>query len=402
MKEIISRINKLKRIRKFYPWDEAYIVEEEIMNIAEDIDENITDPDEGLLLLADLIPAVNKVNNNVDSSMGGMAPVFERISDLYIKYGKNFKDRKKLISITMKLINNDGFGICDGVLNRCGDMFSYDELKEIADRYIKKYEKEKNEHRKFTISINIQSFAEATNDVDLLLNYYEKYDNKNKDSGFIRLAKMCNRSGDYERALEFISRIQNKEFHYDESTLIKIESYLGLGDTESAEKEALQYFVKEISVERLDYLLEIAGEDKREFYKDYAVKHIISNHKLDYGEESFLINIGEYETAAEEILRYKEYLDGHSYHILLYWLKPLKREGYLVQCSLIYRALIDNILQKARSKNYRYAVSYMRQLDRLAEKIEDWKGVEDHEAYFEQFKEEHRLKKSLWAKYGDG
>ena len=89
MKEIISRIDKLKRSRKYYPWDEAYIIEEEIMNIAGDIDENITDPDEGLLLLADLIPVVNKVNNNVDSSMGGMAPVFESISDLYIKFGKN-------------------------------------------------------------------------------------------------------------------------------------------------------------------------------------------------------------------------------------------------------------------------------------------------------------------------
>ncbi|MFO8062753.1 MAG: hypothetical protein R6U31_07505, partial [bacterium] len=340
--------------------------------------------------------------NNVDSSMGGMAPVFERISDLYIKYGKNFKDRKKLISITMKLINNDGFGICDGVLNRCGDMFSYDELKEIADRYIKKYEKEKNDHRKFTIRIKIESFAEATNDVDMLLNYYEKYDNENNDNSLIILAKMCNRSGDYERALEFISRIQNKEFRYDECALMKIESYLGLGDTESAEKEALQYFLREMSIDRMDFLLKIAGEDKREFYKDYAVKHIISNHQLDYTQQTFLINIGEYNIAAEEIMRYKEYLDGHYYHLLLYWLKPLKRKGFYVECSLILRALIDNILQSARYKNYKYAVSYLKQLDRLAEKIEDWKGVDEHAKYFEQLKKEHKRKRSFWGKYGDG
>ena len=400
MKEIISRIDKLKRSRKYYPWDEAYIIEEEIMNIAGDIDENITDPDEGLLLLADLIPVVNKVNNNVDSSMGGMAPVFESISDLYIKFGKNYKDRKKLLSITMKLINNDGFGICDGVLKRCGEIFSCDELKEIADKYIKKYETEKNEHRKFTISCKIESFAEATNDVDMLLDYYDRYNNEIKDTGYLRLSKMCNRNGDYKRAIDFIGRIENKEFHYDEIALITIESYRGLGENESAEKEALHYFLREISIERMDFLLDVAGENKREFFEDFAVKHITSNHQLDYNQQTFIINIKQYDVAAEEILRYKEELDGHYYHFLIFWLKSLKREGHFVACSLIYRALIDNILQKARSKNYKYAVSYMRQLDKLAEKIEDWKGINDHTAYFEQLKEDHKLKKSFWAKYG--
>lgn len=400
MKKIVDRINKLKRSRKFYPWDKAYIIEGEIMNTAEDIDENITDPDEGFLLLADLIPVVNSIMNNVDDSMGGMAPVFERISDLYIKYGKNFKDRKKLISITMKLINDDGFGICDGVLNRCGEIFSYDELKEIADKYIKKYEREKNEYGKFAISCKIERFAGATNDVDMLMGYYERYNDEIKDTGYLRLSKMCNRTGDYKRAIEFINRIVNKEFHYDESALIKIESYRGLGDTENAEKEALQYFLREMSMDRMDFLLDVAGEDKREFYEDFAVKHITSNHKLDYTQQTFLINIEKYAIAAEEILKYKEELDGHYYHFLIFWLKPLKRERHFVACSLIYRALIDNILQKARSKNYKYAVSYMRQLDKLAEKIEDWKGVDDHTAYFEQLKEDHKLKKSLWEKYG--
>jgi hypothetical protein len=49
--------------------------------------------------------------------------------------------------------------------------------------------------------------------------------------------------------------------------------------------------------------------------------------------------------------------------------------------SLIYRALLDSILERGRSKAYIHGAEYLKRLDKLSESISNWNGFSDHEAY---------------------
>ena len=64
------------------------------------------------------------------------------------------------------------------------------------------------------------------------------------------------------------------------------------------------------------------------------------------------------------------------------------------------RALLDSILQRAQSKYYHHGVRYLRKLDHLALKIQDWQNLGSHEAYKAAVAEQHARKRSFWGQYG--
>lgn len=76
-------------------------------------------------------------------------------------------------------------------------------------------------------------------------------------------------------------------------------------------------------------------------------------------------------------------------------------EGRLVGATVAYRAMMESILARAVSKYYHHGVRYLRKLDKLALRIEDWKQIEDHEAFEAGIVEKHFRKKSFWSKYGE-
>ena len=72
------------------------------------------------------------------------------------------------------------------------------------------------------------------------------------------------------------------------------------------------------------------------------------------------------------------------------------REYYLV-ATLIYRALLDSILRRARPTTYSYGVRYLRKLGKIASKISDWRGFEDDAAYATRIHEAHYRKRKFWS-----
>ena len=67
--------------------------------------------------------------------------------------------------------------------------------------------------------------------------------------------------------------------------------------------------------------------------------------------------------------------------------------------TVLYRANLDQILDRGVSKIYHDAVRYARTLDELAEQISDWKTVQPHEAYWLEIQEKHKRKSSFWKQY---
>jgi uncharacterized protein (DUF608 family) len=92
-------------------------------------------------------------------------------------------------------------------------------------------------------------------------------------------------------------------------------------------------------------------------------------------------------------------LNGDFYGSLIPLAEILETEERALASSIVYRALLNSILQRAKSKTYPHGVRYLKKLDNLTQSIGDWRNFEDHDHYSEHLKEKHGRKTSFWSRY---
>jgi len=61
--------------------------------------------------------------------------------------------------------------------------------------------------------------------------------------------------------------------------------------------------------------------------------------------------------------------------------------------------LLDSILARAKSKYYHHGIKYVKKLDKLSEKIDNWFQFSQHSKYFDEIKVAHSRKSAFWSRY---
>jgi len=88
------------------------------------------------------------------------------------------------------------------------------------------------------------------------------------------------------------------------------------------------------------------------------------------------------------------------YHILLPPAEALTHD-HPVAATILYRALLDDILTRARSKAYPHAARYLKKLDELAVQSDDGSlqstGIDAHPTYRSALRKSHSRKAGFWA-----
>ena len=87
-------------------------------------------------------------------------------------------------------------------------------------------------------------------------------------------------------------------------------------------------------------------------------------------------------------------LNKVDYITLTEWMDQYAQNSLLV--SLIYRELLNDILQRGYTKAYRYAVDYWFQLQQLSPQISVWEPYLTHQHCQQQVHQEHGRKRSFW------
>lgn len=84
-----------------------------------------------------------------------------------------------------------------------------------------------------------------------------------------------------------------------------------------------------------------------------------------------------------------------------YWLYTPAAEALAdkdpLAATLLYRAMIDFTLSKARATRYRHAARHLADCAHLADRIGDWESVPDHAAYVGSLKVGHKRKLGFWS-----
>jgi hypothetical protein len=77
----------------------------------------------------------------------------------------------------------------------------------------------------------------------------------------------------------------------------------------------------------------------------------------------------------------------------------MDKDKRTLTATLIYRALLDSILARAKSKIYGHGVRYLKKLDKLASAITDWEDITPHTSYLAELRRVHGRKHAFWSRY---
>ncbi|HMQ40185.1 MAG TPA: hypothetical protein PKC09_02830 [Paracoccus sp. (in: a-proteobacteria)] len=117
----------------------------------------------------------------------------------------------------------------------------------------------------------------------------------------------------------------------------------------------------------------------------------------------FFLDWPRLDLAAKLITTHPHRWDGGDWHILPKVAGLLEHEHPLAS-TILYRALLDDILDRARSKAYGHGAKYLGKLGLLAGEADPIRpsGMVDHATYLARLKTAHPRKSGFWARVGDG
>jgi len=107
--------------------------------------------------------------------------------------------------------------------------------------------------------------------------------------------------------------------------------------------------------------------------------------------------------AADLIVIHRQQWNGGNWHSLPK-IASLLEHDHPLAATILYRALLDEILSKARSKAYGHGAKYLAKLASLADDADVNRPVEmpDHATYHADLKADHRRKSGFWRQAGEG
>ncbi|MBM3456252.1 MAG: hypothetical protein FJX80_14125, partial [Bacteroidetes bacterium] len=154
------------------------------------------------------------------------------------------------------------------------------------------------------------------------------------------------------------------------------------GNYAEAEQERILWFDKTLSSEVYGQILSNAKPQFKEEFKKSALEKAF-NFFNPHVAVNFLIEAQEFGECGRFVYLKANQLSGDSYYTLRPAAKVLQQIDPLAS-TLLYRKMIQSVLDKAKSKYYSYAAQDLALCTVLSTKISDWREYEPHDNYFTQ------------------
>jgi hypothetical protein len=135
---------------------------------------------------------------------------------------------------------------------------------------------------------------------------------------------------------------------------------------------------------------------ERAEFRARACRDAASNPHIATAAE-LLFALNEPALAENLIVERASEIDGGSYGLLTSLVATAKASGRALAATLIWRALLDDILARGYAKAYGHAARYLHELRAIAPDIEDYRGYPTHEMYEQTLRLAHGRKTSFWA-----
>ncbi|WP_027186143.1 DUF6880 family protein [Desulfovibrio inopinatus] len=397
-----NAIKKLGAENYFISWRESEAFTAELEQLLGDIKSKVGNPQSGIELTCQFFEIDKAILERSDDSSGSIGAVFSsNASDLFSFYASQCPEKDWILEKVINILRNDQYNVRDALLNHAKDFLDTDHLQQLADHFSEKARNESDDYEQRVAWSYIQTLARQLNNPKLFeqarLATTDKHDTTNS---YLDIAKAYLKSGKPEVALSWIEKISPDDVttSYDKHNLL-IEIHGKLGNPKEQEKAAWTLFRWYRDKENLEKLLNIVGKDKKARIIADETAIILKVQAFNASNLKFLCENGRFQEAEEYILDREDQLNGENHYFLEPIANTMEKQGFHLPAVIIYRQLLESVLERRNSKYYHHGIRYLKKLDKITNKISDWKNRTPHQDYFHKIYAEHKRKTAFWSKY---
>jgi hypothetical protein len=401
VKNFKSKLKYFVGSNRFVPWKYSSQFASEVSDLLRDIEQGAQSPQEGIELLFEFFKTDEHVFNMADDSSGHIGDVFRNdATELFAKYARQVDNKEDLLEELLNLVEDDGYGVRDALLDCAENYLNPDELKILYYKLVERSKKSTKERDSW--SWKLSEIAKQMKDAPLYEELIRKRVGDRINSKFIvDISEVYFSAGDIESAQRHLDSIAKDDTYasVDREELQK-KIYKVTKQSGPLIEQLTKEFKSHYSEHTLKELLSVVGEEKRESLCKEAIKDILEYKSWDPSSAEFLLYCEAIDEAEQYVLKSAGQLDGERYYSLAPLAEKFEANDRHLVAILIYRALTDSILERAISKYYHHGVNYMSSAKVLSAKVKDWRSFPTQEVYLAQIKETHGRKSSFWQRMG--
>jgi hypothetical protein len=345
-----------------------------------------------------LLRGDQKIFNRVDDSNGSVGGVFSELCLLWLRSAALLgKSQAHWLELVRDIHDHDDYGARNDFLENANRLLNDETLKTWYDQLLSEPRQSGSDSRAgLHCIVTLHQLSRAMKDPERYyraeLHFYPQPNNLQ----IINVAKVFLEFDRPDRAREILEQTTWEPRFQADADRLMCEVLEALGD--SAELLKLRRSIWEQVPNRwnLERYLALYSLEESTSAKILAADRAKIDPNLAQGVGSLLF-LGEYSNAEELlILRHAE-LSGNGYTELLSIVEQIPAGIAPVGTTLIYRARLVDILNRAYSKAYSHGAKYLKTLRKLGEGVEMWpRGVDSPTVFEAELWLKHGRKHSFW------
>jgi len=351
--------------------------------------------EDALILMHSFLDLHAQTINRADDSNGAIGNVFiESCKDLGEMYHQITKPVEETTQTVFNLFTKNDYGICDDVIINFKQALGDEGLNLLYSK-LKKASNIKNHS---TVIQGLKDIADCQKNLEAYIDACKLNKTGFSDHDYIDIATRFIDHWKAPEALEWLGKVDIKNHVLrDRSIPLKIKALELNGNYTQAEKERVLWFELTLSPDVYGQILSNANPEFKESFKKIAIEKAF-NFSEPHTAINFLTKVQEFEECAKFVYIKINNLSGDRYYTLRPVAKILQKLDPLAS-TLLYRKMIQPVLEGAKSRYYNYAAQDLALCSTLGYKITDWKEHVSHDIYLKQIQETHKRKVSFWPKY---
>ncbi len=393
-------IQELANHEKFLGWSESNAFADELRQMLMEVSLVNIVPEKGIELIAKFYRTADAIVGNADDSDGEIGAVYKNDAcNLFVRYAANCPGKEAVAQSVLDLYMADQYGVCETLIEKSSEFLTAEHLRHLVDVFWANAGKEEKDSNKRHCYYAIESFARQLKDPKLYIQARKASCGELGVAANIDISRVYLESGDPQTALEWLLKIPaDEEFEQGERDALLLAVYEALNMKKEQIAVAWRIFRRYRSKETFETILSKIGLDNKERILKEETALILSLGILNLTDVNFLLEMGETTSAERLVLTNALQLDGSEYYSILPLAQIFEKQKKYLTSSILYRSLLDSILERGISKYYHHGVRYYKILDRLNIKVEHWQGFPTHIEYVEKLKILHIRKSSFWSR----
>lgn len=417
------RLTALERARGFIDWDKRKPFVTDLKATVAIITTELgpADPAAAVTCLLRFLAGAEHVFERVDDSSGTVQQVYhaaaEALPDLAAKLSDD--EKGQLPNRLMPLLHADGYGLIERVVSSVIPLLpppALDQFDAALTAASQEIAPARNGHRDWERQVRRdrliqarQVIADQRSDVDAFMALEHQRGAQRQDT--LAVAQRLLAAGRATEALDWVRRparpglrVMSWEDLGDDRpgsdlaeltrARLEVEILETLGDHAGAQDLRWKTFADTLDAaalrDHLAHLPDFAEFDALDRAFAYAAAY---PHR--YTALAFFLVWPRRDLAAKLVLDQRETWEGRHYGALVPAAEALE-EAHPEAATVLYRALIDDVLSRARSPAYGHAARYLTRLDALADRIKA-SGLSDHAHYRAELSKAHGRKAAFWS-----